>query len=369
MDYEVEFHPVGDTTKSGDAISVRYNANGTYSVIVIDGGTSDSGEALVEHIRNVYGPNTVIEHAVSSHPDNDHASGLREVLRAFPVRNLWIHGLWHHAREMLPYYADKRLTEQSLAAKLREAYPIVEELINLAQENGTPVYEPFGGSMIGPLRVMSPSLHAYTRLAPQFRKGPDPDIEALKRESWWLGEKQQPTLLGRILEKAATWIDESWGIELLKEGAVTAAENETSTVLYGEFGGSPVLLTADAGFNALSWSCNYATQLGIDFSRLKLVQVPHHGSRSNVTPSVLDRLLGPRLSADAPTKRIAIVSCPKDDEKHPRKMVVNAFRRRGAPVYKTQGIRIRHHAGAMPARPGEVAAEPFEWFGKVEAYD
>jgi len=288
---------------------------------------------------------------------------------AFRVENLWLHGIWHHTAEMRPYFADKRFTDEGLANRIREGYPIVKELIDLAIKQKAPIYEPFQGATIGPFTVLSPSLHAYVRLAPQFRKTPDPDVDALKRESWWLGEKQQVGALGRLLERALNWLDENWDVELLKEGAITAAENETSTVLYGRFGDNSILLTADTGINGLLWACGYAEAQGIDLSALGLVQVPHHGSRSNVTPLVLDRLLGPKLPVGSPVKRLAVVSAPKDDENHPRKMVMNAFRRRGAPVYKTQGRYFRHHRGAMPSRANEVSAEPFEWFDKVEAYD
>ena len=64
----------------------------------------------------------------------------------------------------------------------------------------------------------------------------------------------------------------------------------------------------------------------------------------------------------------AIVSAPKDDEKHPRKMVLNAFTRRGAGVHSTQGIKFRYHSG-MPARLNETDAQVFGFFDKVEAYD
>jgi beta-lactamase superfamily II metal-dependent hydrolase len=122
MDYELEFHPVGDASKAGDAISLRYGHNGQHAVIVIDGGTSDSGEALVAHIKQHYGADTVIKHAISTHPDSDHASGLREVLKNFRVENLWLHGVWHHAAELRPYFADKRFTDQGLADKIRGEY-------------------------------------------------------------------------------------------------------------------------------------------------------------------------------------------------------------------------------------------------------
>jgi beta-lactamase superfamily II metal-dependent hydrolase len=368
MDFEIEFHPVGDASKAGDAIVVRYGHNGVYAVTVIDGGTEDSGASLVEHIKSVYGINTVVDHAICTHPDSDHASGLRKILEKLPVKNLWLHGVWHHAAEMVPFFEDTRWTQQVLETSIRKEYPIIEELINLAAAQNTPVREPFAGQQIGPFTVLSPTEWAYLRLVPQFRKTPTPHLDRLKAENMWIGEPRTPSLVGALLEKVVSWIPELWEYELLREGAITAAENETSTVLYGRFGTSSVLLTADAGVNGLYWSCDFAQQSGIDLSTLNLVQVPHHGSRSNVTPSALDRLLGPRLPRGSPEKRLAVVSAPKDDESHPRKMVMNAFLRRGAGVRKTQGLYFRYHSGTMPHRP-ETIAVPFDFFDQVEAYD
>jgi hypothetical protein len=222
-----------------------------------------------------------------------------------------------------------------------------------------PVYKPFAGQQIGPFTVLSPTPWVYQRLVPQFRKTPAPDIDRLKAENMWIGERAQPSIFASLIRKATSWIPEIWEFELLREGAITAAENESSTVLLGQFGTTSILLTADAGVNGLTWACNYAQLNGIDLSNLQLVQVPHHGSRSNVTPSVLDRLLGPRLPRGAAQKRFAVVSAPKDDENH----------RRGAPVSKTQGIYFRYHSGTMPHRPSEGHATPFSFFDQVENYD
>jgi len=54
--YEIDFHPVGDGEKGGDAITLRYgklNSQHYFSqkVIVIDGGSLKSGESIVEHIK------------------------------------------------------------------------------------------------------------------------------------------------------------------------------------------------------------------------------------------------------------------------------------------------------------------------------
>jgi hypothetical protein len=246
-------------------------------------------------------------------------------------------------------------------------------MITIAHEKRVPISEPFEGTRIGPFVVLSPAPYAYHRLVPQFRKTPGPDVDALKQQNWYFGEVQKQSIFAaavqRVLEKAESWIDESWNIELLKEGGVTAAENETSVVLWGNFDSSMVLLTADAGTNALRWACDFAGRQNIDVQSATLVQVPHHGSRRNVSPSVLDRLLGPKIPSGTSEKRFGIVSAPKDDENHPRKMVLNAFLRRGTRVRSTQGKRYRLHSGTMPARQGEEMAKPFGLFGKVEAYD
>jgi beta-lactamase superfamily II metal-dependent hydrolase len=76
--YEIDFLPVGSGERSGDAICVRYGTPGYYKVMVYDGGTKESGEALVKHIREHYGTHHV-DYVVCSHPDADHAFGLSVV--------------------------------------------------------------------------------------------------------------------------------------------------------------------------------------------------------------------------------------------------------------------------------------------------
>lgn len=368
MGFEVEFHPVGDGTKAGDAITIRYGAPGAYEVIVVDGGTTSSGESIVAHIKQYYGENVVISHVVSTHPDTDHICGLREVLDAFTVTNLWIHGLYYHAANLLPYFSGN-WSADGLEKAIKEKYPLVAEVIDKALEKGTAVYQPFQGAQIGPFTVLSPSLETYLTLVPQFRKTPEANKEVLEAAGVWSGVKERNLLL-QLLEKAAAavtnWVGETWDLELLKDGGTTAAENESSAVLLGVFEDKTVLLTGDAGVNALTNACDYADQDGLVRSPLRMIQVPHHGSRSNVGPTILNRFLG--APGTQTTELTAVVSCPVDDEKHPRKMVVNAFKRRGCRVVKTNGNRLRHHNN-MPARGDEVSATEYPWFDQVEAYD
>ena len=91
--YEIDFIPVGEGEKKGDAIAMRITKNGKTEIYVIDGGTKTSGNALVQHVRDYYGTNQV-DYLISTHPDIDHISGLKVILEELEVRELWMHKPW-----------------------------------------------------------------------------------------------------------------------------------------------------------------------------------------------------------------------------------------------------------------------------------
>jgi beta-lactamase superfamily II metal-dependent hydrolase len=372
MGFEIEFFPVGEASKAGDAIAVRYGQPGNYEVILIDGGTDASGEAVVEHVKTVYGAHTVVSHVISTHPDGDHSCGLRHILRELPVENLWIHGLWHHVPQTMGLFADTRWNEQGLVRRIKEEYPVIVEIFELANAQGARIYEPFQSYQIGPFTVLSPSPTHYRYLMPQFKRTPECNKEIIRSSGMWIQDVAKQSLFSRLVEqvteKLATWIDEQLTFELLREGGITSAENESCTVLYGVFDHISIVLTADVGVRALGWSCDYANSVGIYPQLANVVQIPHHGSRRNVSPSALDRLVGQKLAPGSPFHKTAIVSAPRDDQKHPKNMVLNAFMRRGAKIAATQGSKYRWYSD-MPARYDEGPPKEFTFFSKVEAYD
>ena len=143
---------------------------------------------------------------------------------------------------------------------------------------------------------------------------------------------------------------------------------ESSVVLYGAFeNGQRVLLTGDAGVNALTWSADYAVRAGLPLQQFTFVQIPHHGSRRNVGPTVLTRLLGPIQPEYANARFSAYVSAPADDTNHPRKIVLNAFKRRGGTIIATQGS-TKVHRGGFPMRPGYSNVDGLPFFTRVEDY-
>ena len=372
MNCEIEFLPVGDGSKAGDAIVIRYGEASSNELMIVDGGNLDSGKLLVEHVRKHFGKDKVISNVVLTHSDADHASGLREVLRELPVQNLWLHLPWLLAEEARHLFNDKRWTEPGLRDAIKKEYDIVSEIYDLGVTAKCKVYYPFEGNNIGPFRVLSPSRHAYLHLLPQFDKTPEPDRELLESASMWLG-KQQGSALRNLIEKAVAkvqkWVSETWDSERLKDGGATSASNETSVVLYGNFdAGRCVLLTGDVGLNGLRWAADYADSCGLPLQQFTFVQIPHHGSRRNVGPTILNRILGPIQAQGSSSKFSAYVSAPAEDDTHRRKMVLNAFTRRGGQVFATQGS-SKVHWGGFPRRDGYTNVEAVPFASKVEEYD
>ncbi|WP_175948828.1 ComEC/Rec2 family competence protein [Burkholderia pyrrocinia] len=364
--FEIDVLAVGDGEKNGDAIALRFGTPGNLKVMVYDGGTKDSGKALVELIRTHYKTERV-DYVVNSHPDRDHASGLSVVLEELEVGELWMHQPWNYSSEILQYFHDGRITNDSLAARLQEKMAAAYELEQLAEEKGITVCEPFAGATIGGyFRVLSPARDWYVQtLIPEFQKSPE-----LKKAMAAEAMDGFGTILKGLVAKALDWIDEKWEVETLRENVSTSAENESSVVLFGSIGGKGILLTGDAGVRALDAAAAFAESQSIDLpTRVTFAQVPHHGSRHNVSTSVLDRILGKRGNqADAP-RRTAIASVGKECETHPRLAVVNAFVRRGFRVLKTKGTSRRHHFNA-PDREGWTASTDYlEFSAKVESWD
>lgn len=357
MGYEVDFLAVGDESSGGDAIALRYgNLHGDRSqqtVIVIDGGYQANGQELVDLIRTHY-HTEVVDIVVSTHPDQDHVSGLEVVLEQLTVGTLLMHRPWMHS-------SDVRLSKSagfaSLAAsdaKLAKSFQQASDLETLALKKGVQIIEPFEGlaTQDGCFRIVGPSEDYYESLL----KDMSTPKSALQRVLELAREAKQAVL---------NLIDETLHHETLRDDGETSATNNSSVIALFEVDGRRLLFTGDAGIPALDRAMAVLESDGFTPGSLRLVQVPHHGSRRNVGPTILNRMLGHQVH-ETPHSH-AVVSAPvkNPEHKHPSKKVTNVYRRRGYDVHGTQGIRLRYAAGA-PDREGYTASTPIPFHSKVE---
>jgi beta-lactamase superfamily II metal-dependent hydrolase len=344
MAYEIDYIPVGDNSESGDAIAMRFgNLNGPRSeqiVIVIDGGFQKSGEKLVEHVKTYY-KTEYVDLVVSTHPDQDHASGLSVILEKLGVTQLAMHRPWEHAGSIKNLFKDGRITASGLEKRLEKSLQHASDLETHAKRKGVQIIEPFQGvtGFNDVIHILGPSEVYYEELLAGFRSTPEP-INSLG-----LFESVQ-----KVASKVIKRVQDFWHIDLLNDDEdSTTAENNTSTIILFNIDGHRLLFTGDAGKTALLNAIAYAESKGISLSGMRFFDVPHHGSKRNLSSMILKKM-------NAST---SFISASVGDNKHPSKKVTNALQKHGSKVFVNRDNTLNHHYNAPNRQWNSASPEPF----------
>ena len=85
---------------------------------------------------------------------------------------------------------------------------------------------------------------------------------------------------------------------MMADGTAGISPDLISAIVQLTVEGRSALLTGDAGIPALTEVAKQLDAEGFDYSQLGFIQVPHHGSKRNVGPSILNRLVGPKQHQD-----------------------------------------------------------------------
>jgi beta-lactamase superfamily II metal-dependent hydrolase len=352
--FEVDFLPVGSGSKSGDAIALRFGEyqNGQWknqTIFVIDGGDSNSGDALVKHIQEVY-KSDFVDRVILTHPDGDHASGLRNVVKELKVGKIWMHRPWNHWAELKSSIIDSRVTEKSFGERLRASYQYAHEIERLAIEKKIEIFAPHQGRVFKNnnepiLRILGPGKDLYLSLVQSSEKSPHLENAFNTTKSFSNGKK------------TIAYENMSFETEhLSEEHEATSPENDMSLILLLTVGGVKVLFTGDAGTMGLYNAIRYATSQNINLRDLNLLDVPHHGSRRNLSKGILEYIHA----------EYGIISCAANSEKHPSSIVTNSLLRRGITPYSTKRSKITWHNQLIQQRQGYNSATPIPFSNQVE---
>ena len=358
MGIEIDYIPVGEGEKSGDAICLRYgNLYGRreeQAIVVIDGGFKKSGEAMVEHIKKYYNDPKKIDFVFLTHPDLDHASGLNEIFDNFEVTYFGMHKAWEHSRNIASAFKDGRVTSNSIKDRLKDDLELVYDLAKKASEKGAKLFEPFSNNskVNNEITILGPSKEYYEEMLIASDSTPES-----------LSEASTFGFVKKAYESVKNKIQEDWFQEKLFEPADNATKpwNNTSIILLLNYNNRKYLFTGDAGVPALWKATEKGKELGINLQNIDILDVPHHGSKRNLGPKILNYLLGEPLSK-VPTEynNTAYVSASKDGEpKHPSRKVINALLRRGAKVIVNKDITVHHFREAPDRGWGPVTPETF----------
>lgn len=342
--YELDFLPVeaddGPSSKSGDAITARFTPLHWVrpAVLVVDAGFNRTGQDVISHINDWYDTDRV-DLMISTHPDSDHLNGLQTIVEQLTVDKLLIHNPRnHHAG------ADEIGNIER-----------VDNLIAAARKAGTEVLEPFAGQsyLNGAVTILGPSLLYYQQLlaeqVEEVRSGAAARAQLAKMLA--AGAKHAEFDLIRLYASAIASLPD----ETLDDEGETSPRNRSSVITLLQVDDERLLLTGDAGIDSLEQAADqYEQDIGsFGTAPLNLFQAPHHGSRRNLGPSILDRILGQQGAAYRST--VSVISSAKADLKHPHPQVTNALRRRDCVPTATEGRTLLESNGG---RAGWGPAEP-----------
>lgn len=357
MKYEIDFLSNSSVNQDSDAILFRYMPDGAQEFVHVlyDGGVKAFGETIERHLIDYYNTKK-LDCVIISHPDNDHTSGIIELFGKIEIGKIYMNCPWNYIESLWPHVNDGRKTKESLKQELYSSYPNVKRIEDLANEYSIPILPIFQGTYINDeIKVLSPSKTFYIEQI----------VDSSKNS---LAEKRSGIKFSEAINSIKNFIVESFtGEDTLRENVSTSAENETSVILHLGLSTYNVLLTGDAGIKALDAAYNYGISNNIQFENYNLIQIPHHGSRHNISSSIIDKITGFKCS-NCVENRKACASVARDSD-HPRKSVVNAFIKRRFKVSATYGNTICYHSDNMPTREGWGPVSGLSFSSTVESWD
>ncbi len=358
---EVDVLPVGSGGKSGDCIAIRFGnlsaGRDQQRVIIVDGGYADTATDLKSHLKEYYkcelGGKIHIDGVFLTHPDLDHVSGLVTLLDDEEIQiNCIVASLpW---RTIIPeWFKDRRITPNSLEKRLEDAFTKLKELYDLAViKNVEWIYpEDHYGEVLtcgeAEFLVLSPEKDFYNTCIANCDKTPTPadDVPQMGVQIQTYSHKSGE----KYVEGEIEWNNDE----------TTSPINESSLVFVLKYDRFCGLFCGDAGKEALQRVIKCANNNAIDLKGVNFIKMPHHGSRKNITPQIMDKI-GKKGCA-------CFISCVNGDEgHHPSKRLVNMLLEKNFRVYSSSGNSIRHKEGHVPDRANWNPMTSKEPYGEME---
>lgn len=256
---------------NGDALLVTYGECDQPRHLLIDGGTAEVVDNLIEVLKvHRSGERLRLEALVVTHYDLDHIQGIIELLRKPPewleIADVWFNGRHHLVpRDVLGHEEGTELSKL-----IKDRYPwnaaFGDKVIKTGQRAELP-----GGMIVS---VVSPGELQLAKLRAEWPAGKEPP-----------GEDAAEAARDRLGRKD-TWPPGSFIDALLaKNSKDTSAPNGSSIALVLEFDDKRALLTGDAFSSVVAEGIKRFWPSGrLDVALFKL---SHHGSKRNTDEKLL----------------------------------------------------------------------------------
>lgn len=328
MKYEIHILNVDDA----DAIVIKYSPDDQiWCIAVIDAGNIGDGNKVKRCVgKSKYDGKYHINYAICTHPDKDHKGGFFDLLndQEVDIENFCVMDPWEYLEK-----EDFTRVKYRQNAKMKARSPFnspngsSENLIEIAEKKGIlcVVHEGDYFSDI-PLFVIGPSQEYYKEcvlgMVEEFAElKDDPNLEKFD-EKTFPDDKEAKSVIDKVEDESYT--------------------NKSSMVLmFRPSDDKKFLLCGDAASSSLQDLIDRKKEI-VKYCTIK---VPHHGSKHNLTTSIIDSL-----------SPVSAVISAKGTKKHPNSAIVqwlskycNVFstHKSGNLIYKS----VPPDSPAIPLKP------------------
>jgi beta-lactamase superfamily II metal-dependent hydrolase len=339
MDYVIDFVYVGD----GDAIVIwARKANEADWIFFVDGGNAGNGQKVIDHYEEWIKPYLQQKSAIgfiNSHPHEDHIDGLLEIVKKLGNRVSF--AIYNDPVECITTQHRERIHKAYLddvdpdITHLYKTFEQVEKLNTFCEKYNVRRYNAYSEDVNfwdGSFRLLSPAKDFYVNMVQYFT-----DVDFLKTVDF----SKKPVVGINETE------EETKPCAVVDEAEDASPENLTSTVIQLiDSQNRKYILTADAGID----SFDYMESEGFNSTNISLVQLPHHGSRRNISKKWIAEFNPSKFFVSA-----------EGNVKHPRKAVINCIKRNlpNCKIYSThtskECLSYTTNSQIFPKRNWEVA--------------
>jgi len=263
----------------GDCLWITYGVPGDLHQVVIDGGPLETIPTLVpeleRRIKGLPGQANRIDLLVVTHIDADHVQGvvslLSEASRIKLFRDIWFNG-WKHVTEVLGAPDGERLGG-ILDGNARWNKAFGGDAVVVPEAGVLPTKRLAGGME---LTLLSPTPDGLAAIA-----------AAWKRETKEAGLRDQPPKIPKSWQRSEILGFDAPLLAASPYRRDRSAANFSSIAFIASYGGKRVLFGADAHAEVLEASLQ---RLGPGPHTFAAVKVAHHGSKNNLTMSLLGQV-------------------------------------------------------------------------------
>lgn len=275
--------------RHGDCIFIEYGNAKKTSRMLIDAGPAPTYLNLRERILAIPEGKRHFELFVITHIDADHIEGAVRLLQDDKLKvtygDIWFNG-WKHLKRKQKAVLGGPLGEYLTSTILKKGLPWNEafggESIVVPDEGPLPVVELNGGMK---LTLLSPSWEQLEKLRSKWQKeveaaGLVPGKAKMAQEKLATVKRLQP-----VLGEVAVNVQKLGGTPFKQD---TAPANGSSIAFLAECEGAKAIFSGDAYPNVMAASLRRLLKKPTDKLELDVFKIPHHGSRSNISPELLD---------------------------------------------------------------------------------